>query len=85
MHRHKDVENVNHNELDKDWRDNVSIDERYAGNPQEILDKPAKTSKIGDRRLGRIDIANESLELTALDVRAINYAPYRAGPKAREF
>lgn len=46
----EEVETVNDNELDKEWRENVNIGARYVEIRQKVLDKVAEFQEMWDGR-----------------------------------
>lgn len=56
MNRHKEVETVNHHELDIDWHGKVNIGTHYPDHSQEILDTSPQFQKILNRHLVRNDM-----------------------------
>lgn len=74
MDRQKEIETVDDNRLDTDWRENVNIDAQYTGNRQELLDGLAKFPDRWKGRLGSRDMDRHRIKLTAPDVRAISFA-----------
>lgn len=72
--RHKEVETIDDNEKDKDFREYVNIGVRYAENRQENLHTFSEFQKTWNQCLGRIDMVKRRIKLTTQDVRPINPA-----------
>lgn len=85
MERHEKIENVEDNELGTNWHDNVTLGAQCARSFHNILERLAEFQEMVGGRLGCIEMAKRRIELSALDVRSINNAPYCAAPQAREF
>ena len=67
-----------------DWRSLVNIDEEFADRRDEITAMLDEFASMWDGHLGRVSIAKHRIELQP-GARPSYSAPYRAGPKARDF
>lgn len=85
MDRNLEVETVDDEELDEDWRDNIDVCAQHDRNIQEVMETAEKLQEIWDGRLGCVDMARHCLNMTTQDLRYIKYALYPAGPNADEF
>lgn len=72
MDRHKNVEIVKDNEIEKDWRDKV-IGEKYTKKRQEVLDTLAEFMHMWDGCLGQIDKVKHCIKQTSPDVHPVNF------------
>lgn len=61
MDTQEEMETVEDNMLDTDWRENISIGAQDAKNRQEMLDTLAEFQEVRDRCLGHIDMAKSRL------------------------
>lgn len=48
MDRHREVETVDHDKLDADWRGIINIEARYLQTRQELFDMLAKLEVMSD-------------------------------------
>ena len=84
--RHRNVDKSDEKRLEEDWRDEINFnDKKYAEFKEPFLDMMSNFSDMWDGRLGTITAAKHRIDLDPVDSRPIHSAPYRAGPKAREF
>lgn len=85
MGRHKDVETVDSETLRANCREKVNVGQSYDGYRQEIIKMLQEYKDMWDGRLGQLGIAKHRIVLTSTDIWPINFVPYRAGRKEREF
>lgn len=84
MFKHRAVESAR-NKPNADWRDEVKISEDYTAHRAVLLNMLSDLQDMRDSHLGRMKETRHGIELKTKDTRCIHSAPYRHGPKVREF
>lgn len=85
MTRYKDVEAKDDLNLKLDWKSKTQLSDDYAEYRDQLLSMLSEFQFIQDGQLGQLNIAKHRIELTNENILPIHSAPYRVGPKAREF
>lgn len=73
--RHKNVETIDSEVLQKDWGEQVNASQSYDRYRQDILEMLQEFQHLWDGRPGRIRMAKYCIKITLPDIRPINSAP----------
>lgn len=84
MNRHEQIHSLQSNDIHADWRKKVNLSNNYSQYRQEFIQMLEPFSKMWDGHLGRISVAKHRIDLMSGST-PVHSAPYRAGPKVREF
>jgi len=81
--RHEEVLKSDKNDVEKDWRSLVNIDEKYEAYKDKLTTMLERHQGMWDGHLGSIKATRHYIELTE-GARPVRSHPYRAGPTQRE-
>lgn len=85
MTRHKNVEARKDQKLKLDWKSEVHLLNDYAKYHDQLLNMLRKFQFMWNGHPDHVNIAKHLIKLTGEKTQPIRSAPYRDGPKTREF
>lgn len=85
MEQHETAHQHDDECLNRNGRDKVTVADRYEQNQPEFLKLLESLEDMLDGYLGRTTTVKNRIELTHNYINPIHSAPYRAGPKERQF